>query len=548
MKKLYILSATLLALLITSHASGQVSEDWVARYNGPGNKYDQGRVLVVDNAGNVYVTGRSEERKGNQDIATVKYSPAGAQLWVARYNGFGSGSDIPYAMVLDASGNVYVTGGSEGNGTGQDYVTIKYNNNGAQQWAERYNGPANLTDFAKDVKVDGDGNVYVTGYCDGATFNTSHGNAIVTLKYNPAGGLPEWIARVDAQPNIYDGSGYNPEGGNVIGLDAAGNVYVAGFSHLSGQSGSLLLKYDNNGQGQWQRSSGGDRQLAVDINNDIIVSGWDSKTSKFNSSGDLLWESTYVGPSNSTAAFWDMALDAAGNIYLTGNNNGNGTGTDYITVKYNSAGSQQWTSRYNGSANEIDLARSIAVDADGNAYVTGFSTAKVGRKTTTYYATVKYSSASGNQDWLAEYKGPESGGSGAFSIAVSGSGTVYVTGESNAKLSYFDYATVKYTQGNMSRSIQTMPLSETAALFQLKNYPNPFTQNTTIEYQLPKEAKVSLRVYDLLGQEVATLVNENKAAGSHRVNFSAKKLLPGPYFYRIQTGEFVESRKLIIVK
>jgi uncharacterized delta-60 repeat protein len=340
MKKLYILSTALLPLFITSHSFAQVSEDWVARYNGPGNKYDQGRVVIVDNAGNVYVTGRSEERKGNQDIATVKYSAVGAQLWVARYNGFGSGADIPYAMVLDASGNIYVTGGSEGNGTGQDYVTIKYNNDGAQQWAQRYNGPANLTDFAKDVKVDEEGNVYVTGYCDGAPNNISHGNAIVSLKYNAAGGPPQWIARYDAQPNIYDGSGYNPEGGNAIAIDAAGNVYIAGFSYLSGQSGSLLLKYDNNGQAQWQRTSGGDRQLEVDNSNDIIVSGWSSKTSKFNSSGDLLWEATYVGPANSNAAFWDMALDAVGNIYLTGNNNGNGTGTDYITVKYNSAGSQ----------------------------------------------------------------------------------------------------------------------------------------------------------------------------------------------------------------
>ncbi len=77
---------------------------------------------------------------------------------------------------------------------------------------------------------------------------------------------------------------------------------------------------------------------------------------------------------------------------------------------------------------------------------------------------------------------------------------------------------------------------------------NYFNQNTRIKFLLAQEEKVKLSVYYLLGHEVATLVNENKAAGSHIVNFSANKLLPGTYFYRIQAGEITESRKLVILK
>src|SRR5688572_8954205 len=130
MKKLYILSA--LILLITESFA-----QWPARYN-PANKVEQARVVVIDANNNVYVTGRSQDKKGNDDYATIKYSPSGQQLWVARYNGTGNGYDIPHGLTVDAEGNVYVTGGSLGSGTGYDYATVKYNSAGAQQWVARY--------------------------------------------------------------------------------------------------------------------------------------------------------------------------------------------------------------------------------------------------------------------------------------------------------------------------------------------------------------------------------------------------------------------------
>jgi mannose/cellobiose epimerase-like protein (N-acyl-D-glucosamine 2-epimerase family) len=81
-----------------------------------------------------------------------------------------------------------------------------------------------------------------------------------------------------------------------------------------------------------------------------------------------------------------------------------------------------------------------------------------------------------------------------------------------------------------------------------QNYPNPFNPTTTISYSIAKSGKVSLKVYDLLGREVTTLINEDQAAGDYRVTFNAGNLSSGVYFYTMQAGNFSESRKLILLK
>ncbi len=89
----------------------------------------------------------------------------------------------------------------------------------------------------------------------------------------------------------------------------------------------------------------------------------------------------------------------------------------------------------------------------------------------------------------------------------------------------------------------------TPAKFELsQNYPNPFNPTTTIKYSVAKEQVVTLKIYDMLGREVATLVNAKKVPGNYKVNFDASKLTSGIYFYRLQSGNFVDVKKMTLMK
>ncbi len=82
----------------------------------------------------------------------------------------------------------------------------------------------------------------------------------------------------------------------------------------------------------------------------------------------------------------------------------------------------------------------------------------------------------------------------------------------------------------------------------MQNYPNPFNPTTTIKYQIPKNSIVTLKIYNILGQEVTTLVNEMENTGNYTVQFNADKFASGTYFYRLQAGSIVETKKMLLLK
>jgi hypothetical protein len=100
----------------------------------------------------------------------------------------------------------------------------------------------------------------------------------------------------------------------------------------------------------------------------------------------------------------------------------------------------------------------------------------------------------------------------------------------------------------MMTSTQSSSNQLPVAFTLIQNYPNPFNPSTTIKYELPQSAEVTLSVFDILGREVSMLVNERKNAGSYQVKFDGTGLSSGAYFYRLQAGDFTQTKRLMLLK
>ncbi|MGV3723383.1 MAG: BTAD domain-containing putative transcriptional regulator [Actinomycetota bacterium] len=167
--------------------------------------------------------------------------------------------------------------------------------------------------------------------------------------------------------------------------------------------------------------------------------------------GRELWVARYERlPGDGDSEPTDAVTDAAGNVYVTGFIQTAEHDVDFLTIKYDPSGRKLWEARYNGPGNDVDRARSIAVDALGNVYVTGDSDSGRGNGSSRLsgldYATVKYG-PDGKQQWASRYNGPDNGEDFPVKVAVGPAGEVYVTGSvwgRHGVVASTDYATVKY--------------------------------------------------------------------------------------------------------
>jgi len=363
---------------------------WTNRYNGPGNGDDVANAVAVDGSGNVFVTGYSTGSGSSLDYATVAYSGAGVPLWTNRYNGPGNGSDQAYAVAVDGSGNVFVIG-SSGRGSSLDYATVAYSRVGVPLWTNRYHGPSNGNDYARAVAVDGSGNVFVIGDSPGS------GSDYATVAYSGAG-VPLWTNRYNgpANANDYaravavDGSGNVFVTGYSAGSGSGWDYATVAYS---GAGVPLWTnRYNDPGNGADQTYA-----VAVDGGGNVFVTGSstgsggnsDYATVAYSGSGVPLWTNRYNGPANANDYARAVAVGGGGNVFVTGSSTGSGGNSDYATVGYSGTGLPLWTNRYNGPGNSDDQARAVAVDGSGNVFVTGDST---GSGSGWDYATICYSS------------------------------------------------------------------------------------------------------------------------------------------------------------
>jgi hypothetical protein len=413
----------LLAITFSAFAgpSLQVNQDWTASYPGLASV-----AVVVDGSGNSYVTGASLKDAAhnfNEDIILIKYDPAGVQVWAREFDETGDatfGSDVPFWLALDPLGNVIVTGKSFLNGSGTrfvtlkydpngnllwkarytggfesrrvatdaagnvyiagttgsnsaNYVTVKYDPNGNQLWARTYNGPSNFLDDLHSLAVTADGKVAVTGRSAGGVTTYD----VATILYD-TNGNELWVRR-------HDGAGQQ-DAGHDVAFGPAGEVYVGGYSVLTGLTDMLLLKYSAAGNLLWVKTHNGAddnsdsiARIGVDSQGNVLATGYiqpasfysDFGTLKYDPNGNLLWLRLYDGPiANDEEIPRALAIGPGDSVYVTGYEEG---AVKVATVKYDANGAQLWAATFNNPNTLLDSGNAIAVDASGNVTVSGQS-------------------------------------------------------------------------------------------------------------------------------------------------------------------------------
>jgi len=503
-------------------------KQWEAIYDGPGggrelSNSDYAVKIVADFNDNLYVAGSSEYGSSHAYV-TLKYDKSsGDTLWTNHYPGYGidyGEGDFAHDFVVDHEGNVYVTGHSKkfrkgGHSRKTDYATVKYDKTGIKQWAAHY--PVTWEGGDMAIALDPAGNICITGsgyyYKDAAFFTT--------IKYSPTG-KTQWVANYKP----YKESGLSWNHTRALAIDAAGNVYVAGFSYYTASLGRRLtiVKYNSAGVQQWAVSNIENRfqdnrqdlKMWVDQFENIYLSGagldlYKYVVIKYNKAGELQWISRYQEPKG-TATVNDMIVDASGNVYVTGicKNSSH----DLVTIKFNTAGAIQWTVRFNVLKPSTYITHgALALDGSGNVYVIGQSGSHI--------VIIKYSQ-------------------GSFSASSTPN---VLSNRENEKM------------GTAAAPEITLPEN----FYLAPNYPNPFgsgapsrfagNPGTTIRFGLPQASQVTLKVYNVLSAEVATLVEAQKPAGVHAVDFAPKKDLPsGIYFCVLNAGSVRLVQRMVYAK
>ena len=380
---------------ITIKYDSHGSELWTAIYNGPANVSDSAEAVAVDVHGNVYVTGMSDGLGTSYDFATIKYDADGHQEWVARYDGGTYDPDRAYAIVLDDSGNVYVAGQS-GFSPYSDYATIKYSNDGEERWVARYDGPTHGSDWAFSIALDVDGNVCVAGTSQGS----GTGDDIVTVKYDPTG-REEWVARYNGPMN--EDISYGPVRTDAAGaVYTAGQSK----REESGKDW-IIIKYKPGGDEEWIAwhtgpGIGADylNDMVVSGSGEVWVTGGatsdstgkDLATIKYDRLGEEVWVATYDGPVSGNDIGFRLALDCNRHVWVAGVSDGDGTDWDWATIRHDSSGQQLAVARYDGVGSDTDAPHGLVVDDVGSAYVTGRSSVL---NNDSDIATLKYSAVTG---------------------------------------------------------------------------------------------------------------------------------------------------------
>jgi outer membrane protein assembly factor BamB len=362
--------------------------------------YELGRstVDVVDDT-TVKISLSSNSSNAQRMFCDLSSTSAFTRQWTRQVGAAGA-TTTALGFAIDPNANVYMAGTTntaiDGNTQSgyQDYYLTKYDSSGTHLWTKQ-GGLALKTTNAAGVATDLSGNIYVAGSTNGGLDGNSLMGTIdfFVTKYS-SGGTRQWTKQLGVLSKTTKASS--------VAVDSSGNVYVAGYTNggldgnsLMGAQDFFVTKYDTSGTKLWTKQLGATSTttfssgVAMDASGNVYISGYtnggldgnsitgteDAFITKYDSTGTKQWTRQLGATTRGTYAD-GITVDSSGNIFLAGNTNGNLGGNtltgnqDSFIAKYDSTGNRQWI-RQLGVISQSTTANGITVDSSGNAYITG---------------------------------------------------------------------------------------------------------------------------------------------------------------------------------
>lgn len=420
-------------MIILKYDLNTGQQSWMTKFRGY-TRGSTGRDIALDGAGGVYVTGVSES--GTAFFSTLKLNAASGEIiWSNTSSSSGADFSQATSIAVDRQGGVFISGSSYFQGGKENYVVIRYDGaSGEQVWEKRL---ISTRPYLKSMVLTSiEGGLYLTG----SVYNDvgDQTQSMMVTKMNAANGDDAWSQR-------YGWNGPVQYTGTDVVVDEAGNTYATGIISVEfGEKYVYAVKYAASGEMLWNKHYRDSRTaysrnfIALDKDGGVYVVTSKGLLLKLQAAdGELVWRSqvriNYEVPVQLNA----MMLDDAGNVYVAGAEEkprvSFETISSFLTAKFDAAsGSIIWEKKYGGSSGS-DHVKDLVLDENGNLYATG---TVFGSDRTVQMATIRYSSANGEEHWIALH---DSGYPAA--IAADGAGGIYVTG---TKSSVNNFATIKY--------------------------------------------------------------------------------------------------------
>jgi hypothetical protein len=544
MKKNIYLTFLFFSLLWPAVSFAQADTAWVRTWNS--GYWDEAHSVTTDDSNNIYVAGWSYEWGVNYDFIFAKYDANGNLKW-SKTRSYSTGEQAT-KILYDHAGHIYIAGFVNGvySHTGGSFCLMKYTLNGDSIW--EYIDNNTYDGEVKAMAIDKSGNIIIAGFEN--TGSTGISSDYMTMKIDSGGTLQWYKTFNNWGPNqsnkIYD-----------LCIDKHDAIYVTGIcdDSVNFYTDIITFKYDKDGNEIWKKQYNGPfnyydgvRKILVDDKINVFVTGFCSSNSpaqsdivllKYDSLGTLKLSSFYdfkPAPQSFDEPV-DMKLDGAGNIYIVGKSSSNNSQATMriATLKFNSEGDTVWTRRWGLSGDKQP--QQMIMDDAANIYITGHYYANNG---TGYNGiTMKYDS-SGRLLWESSYEDSTNKEQLLFGITLDNENDIIVTGRTHSPTT-FDFATIKYRNHSVGINV----VKENSESLLVYGYPNPFSTKTTLNYYLPAYSESTLRIYTILGREIATIRDAEKRIGWHSYTFDTGELPSGIYFCRLECGTSYKLTKLI---